>query len=65
VPELEKRPTQETLNKAVKEETDKYKNHIAPDELEQAAKKRGMFSKEEYDKVVGERDARPNISLDD
>jgi len=69
--DLKNRPTQDDLKKAVKNESDKYKDYINPTDpgqkskLEQAAKDAGFVTKEEYDKVVGERDARPNISLPD
>jgi len=59
--ELENRLTQEKLDEAVENERKKYEKHIAPDKLEEEAEKKGMTSKEKYDKVVEERDARPEI----
>jgi len=65
IPELEGRPTQKILEEAVEQEKKKYEGYIAPDKLEEEAKKINMVSRGEYDKVVEERDARPNISNDD
>lgn len=69
------RPTPEQVAQEVQKEKEKYSNHISPEKLttdyvaknkleEEARKlgmipKEGMVSKEDYDKVVGERDARP------
>jgi len=50
-------------DKAKLEQAAKDAGFINPSELESEAKKKGMVSKGEYDKVVGERNARPNITL--
>jgi hypothetical protein len=60
------------LLQAVQKEKEKYSNHISPeklaadylakDKLEEEAKNRGMVSKEDYDKVVNEKNARPDVS---
>ncbi|CAG8642991.1 12496_t:CDS:10, partial [Ambispora leptoticha] len=69
------RPTPEQLTQAVQKEKDKYSNHISPeklttdyiakDKLEEEAKKQGMVPKEDYDKVVREKNARPDITKAD
>lgn len=47
------------------EQAAKDAGFISPNDLESKAKEKGMVSKAEYDKVVGERNARPNIPLND
>ncbi|CAG8631045.1 5329_t:CDS:10 [Ambispora leptoticha] len=69
------RPTPEQLTQAVQKEKDKYSTHISPeklttdyvakDKLEEEAKKQGMVSKEDYDKIVREKNARPDITKAD
>jgi hypothetical protein len=65
ISELENRPTQTQLEAAVEQEAKKYEDYIAPNNLEKEAEKIGMVSKEKYDKVVRERDNRPNLSKED
>lgn len=50
--EAKNRPTQEQLDQAVAKEKDNYKNFIDPENLENEAKKKGMVSAEEYNKLL-------------
>ncbi|MCE8159301.1 MAG: hypothetical protein I3270_01875 [Candidatus Moeniiplasma glomeromycotorum] len=66
--DLKNRPTKEQLNQAVQAKEEEFKDFINPsdkDEIQAAAEKQGMVSKENYDKVVKERDARPDTTLTD
>jgi len=49
-------------DKAKLEKAAKDAGFISPNDLENEAKKKGMVSKDDYDRVVRERDARANIT---